>query len=47
MEINKIKNIDCLEYCKKIKDNTINLCILDPPKSIVYQNISNGLINLF
>ena len=33
MEINKIENMDCLEYCKKIKDNTINLCILDPPKS--------------
>jgi len=31
MELNKIINLDCLEYLKSINNDTVNLCILDPP----------------
>ena len=31
MELNKIYNIDCLEYMKNLPDECIDLIIADPP----------------
>lgn len=37
VEINKIYNEDCFDYIKKIKTESINVCITDPP----YMNVVN------
>ena len=37
IEMNKIYNLDCLEYMKYIEDKTIDTIILDPP----YYNVAN------
>ena|SRR5699024_4108145 len=37
MELNKIYNEDCLEGMKKIKDNSIDLIVTDPPYLINYK----------
>lgn len=36
--INKVLDIDYLELLKKIPDNSVDLCITDPPYGIDYQN---------
>ena len=37
MELNKIYNDDCLEGMKKIKDNSIDLIVTDPPYLVNYK----------
>ena len=34
MELNKIYNIDCLEFMKEMADNSIDLILTDPPYGI-------------
>jgi site-specific DNA-methyltransferase (adenine-specific) len=34
IELNKIHNIDCLEYMKTVPDNFYDLCLTDPPYGI-------------
>jgi len=31
MKLNTIYNLDCIEFLKSIKDNSIDLAVLDPP----------------
>ena len=31
MKLNEIKNKDCINYLKKIEDNSVNLIVVDPP----------------
>ena len=41
MELNKVYNMDCLEYMRGLEDNCIDLILTDPPYGI---NISNNPI---
>jgi DNA modification methylase len=34
MELNKIKNADCLEYLKTLPDNCVDLVVTDPPYNV-------------
>ena len=34
IELNKIHNMDCLEYMKTVPDNFYDLCLTDPPYGI-------------
>lgn len=34
VKINKIYNMDCLEYLKKIPDNSVDLVVTDPPYNV-------------
>lgn len=38
MELNKIHNIDCLEFMKTLPDNCIDLVLTDPPYGMNYQS---------
>ncbi|MDR1543843.1 MAG: hypothetical protein LBS50_05435 [Prevotellaceae bacterium] len=31
MKINTIYNLDCIEFLNSVKDNSIDLAVLDPP----------------
>ena len=44
MELNKIYNMDCIEYMKTLPNECIDLIIADPPyyKTINENGISNG-----
>ena len=47
VELNKIENVDCLKYLKKIKDNSVDLVLTDPPydisKDTGFKNVKNGV----
>ncbi len=34
IELNKIHNMDCLEFMKTVPDNFYDLCLTDPPYGI-------------
>jgi len=34
MELNKIKNMDCIEYLKTLPDNSVDLVVTDPPYNV-------------
>lgn len=34
MELNKIKNMDCLEFLKSLPDNSVDLVVTDPPYNV-------------
>ena len=38
VELNKIYNMDCLEYLKKIPDNFVDLIVTDPPYNVSQKN---------
>ncbi len=40
MEVNKVYNMDALEFLKGIEDNSIDLVLVDPPYNISQKNIS-------
>ena len=47
VELNKIYNMDCLEYLKKIPDNFIDLVVTDPPYNVSQKsNINYKNINI-
>ncbi len=45
MELNKIHNIDCLEFMKTLPDKCIDLVLTDPPYGINYDNEYNSRPN--
>ena len=45
MEINKLLNIDCIEYMKTLSNNSVDLILTDIPYGVVTRE-SNGLYNL-
>jgi DNA modification methylase len=47
VELNKIENSDCLEYLRKIPDNSVDLVVTDPPYNVSQKtNIKYKNLNL-
>ena len=47
LELNKIENMDCLEYLKTIPDNFVDLIVTDPPYNVSQKNnINHGSLNV-
>jgi site-specific DNA-methyltransferase (adenine-specific) len=38
MELNKIYNVDCLEFMKSMPDNSVDLIVTDPPYGMSFQS---------
>src|SRR5260221_13829145 len=45
MELNKIHNIDCLEFMKTLPDKCIDLVLTDPPYGINFGSEKNSMSN--
>lgn len=52
MELNKLYNLDCIDFLKKIEDETITTCITDPPYNYEFigknwdeQEINRRIVN--
>ena len=42
MELNKVYNMDCLEYMKTVPDNFFDLVLTDPPYGLGQRTVSGG-----
>jgi DNA modification methylase len=45
MELNKIHNVDCLEFVKTIDDGSIDLVVTDPPYGTGYGRMDKEIAN--
>ena len=47
IEVNKIYCMDCIEFLKKLPDNSVDLVVTDPPYNVSQKNnIHYGNLNI-